>query len=58
MLYTKLDLVKEIRHKGMLMAIDCKKPLPKKIFFENNINLIINNKTLILAPPLIIKQRH
>ncbi len=47
-------LVKEIRVKGMLCAIDLTKTIDNKKFIENGLYLVSQTNRLILAPPLII----
>lgn len=41
-----------IRSHGMLLAIELNRPLPKSIFFNLGLSVILNENMLILAPPL------
>jgi taurine--2-oxoglutarate transaminase len=49
-----LKIVKEIRVKGMLAAIDLNKAVDGKEFFKKGLYLVCQTNRLILAPPLII----
>jgi len=50
----KSQLVKDIRVKGMLCAIDLNKTISNKNFFDKGLYLVSQTNRLILAPPLII----
>jgi taurine--2-oxoglutarate transaminase len=49
-----LKIVKEIRVKGMLAAIDLNESVDGKEFFKKGLYLVCQIKRLILAPPLVI----
>lgn len=51
-----LSIVKNVRVRGMLCAIDLHKTVEWKKFFENGVYLVAQTNRLILAPPLIIDE--
>lgn len=52
-----LTIVKNIRAKGLLSAVDLNKTVSWKHFFDNGIYLVAQTNRLILAPPLIINEK-
>ncbi len=50
------NIVSDIRVHGMLAAIDIKKPIAWKKFFEKGLYLVAHENRIILAPPLIIQE--
>ena len=53
---SKLAIVKEIRSKGMLAAVDLHKNIDGKKFFNKGLYLVAQTNRIILAPPLIISE--
>ncbi len=51
-----LSIVKEVRVKGMLCAIDLHKTIDGKKFFDKGLYLVAQTNRIILAPPLIISE--
>lgn len=49
-------IVKDIRVKGMLCAIDLTKTIDAKKFFKKGLYLVAQTNRIILAPPLIINE--
>ncbi len=50
------NVVGDIRVHGMLAAIDIKKPIAWKKFFDKGLYLVAHANRLILAPPLIMQE--
>jgi taurine--2-oxoglutarate transaminase len=51
-----LSIVKEVRVQGLLAAIDLKKTIEGKKFFQKGLYLVAQTNRIILAPPLIITE--
>ncbi|MBC7539375.1 MAG: aspartate aminotransferase family protein [Bacteriovorax sp.] len=51
-----LSIVKEIRVHGLLCAIDLKKTIDGKKFFQKGIYLVSQTNRIILVPPLVITE--
>lgn len=51
-----LKIVKEVRVKGMLCAVDLHKTVDGKKFFDKGLYLVSQTNRIILAPPLIISE--
>lgn len=50
------SVVGDIRVKGMLAAVDIKKPIPWKTFYQKSLYLVAHANRIILAPPLIMQE--
>lgn len=53
----KLKIVKDIRVKGMLAAVDLNTTVPFKQFYQKGIYLVAQTGRIIIAPPLIISEK-
>ena len=50
----KFSVVKDIRVKGMLAAVDINHPIEWKKFYKKGLYLVAHANRIILAPPLIM----
>ena len=53
----EIGIVKEIRVKGMLAAVDLDKSIEWKKFYQKGLYLVSQTNRIILAPPLIISEK-
>lgn len=53
----EIGIVSEIRVKGMLAAVDLKKSIDWKKFYQKGLYLVSQTNRIILAPPLIISEK-
>lgn len=56
MKWKEISIVKEIRNRGMLAAIDLHKTIEAKKFYDKGLYLVAQTNRLILAPPLIMSE--
>ena len=54
--FKELSIVGDIRVKGLLAAVDIKKPVEWKKFYQAGLYLVAHANRIILAPPLIINE--
>lgn len=53
----KMPEVKAVRYKGMMAAVDLNVDIEWKKFYDHGIHLATQNKRIVIAPPLIIKEK-